>query len=446
MAGGGMAPSMRSKLSSALLLGIALGSLMSSQANPVLTPGTWVNITPQIPGTCFSTANMGGYCNDIAIDPSNPSVLYVCSAPFMAKSTDAGSTWSTINGNYFNSAGMSYVNPKNSQNLYVICGVNTTGFFVSKDAGKTWFQPASFDTGARSTWVNDIYWIAPDPTNFGHILMTFHSPWNAAGYSGHSGVLEGWTTDEGVTWTWKPHFSSTWSAGLAVAFLWDPAKGIGDSLTWLVGTQWDGGYFRTSDGGTTWKNVSTQMMMHAGTHIYYSKTGVLYSGANQTIMRSTDNGITWKNVGPSTQDGYYQVMGDGDSMYAQPANTGSASSGAHPFLVSAENDGINWKPYNSQTWTNGPHAMVFDATNRIIYSAHDCPGVWALKSPPKTSGIHTSSNPRSAGTVSLPARRQMMVSDMAGMKKSGATGCYDIRGRMVAPSRLLKSSVIVSVR
>jgi hypothetical protein len=404
-----------------------------SQANPVLSPGTWVDITPQIPAKCFSTPNMGGYCNDIAIDPSNPSILYVCSDPFMAKSTNGGSTWTAINGNYFSAPGMSYVNPKNPQNLYVICGVNSTGFFVSKDGGNTWFEPASFTSGARTTWTNDIYWIAPDPTNFGHILMTFHSPW--AG-SSHGGVLEGWTNDEGVTWTWKTHDPGIWSAGLAVAFLWDPAKGIGDSLTWLVGTQWDGGYFRTSDGGNTWKNVSTQMMMHAGTHIYYSKTKVLYSGANNRIMRSTDNGLSWTLVGPNTIDGYYQVMGDGDSMYAQPANTGSAASGSHTYLVSAESDGINWKPYNSQQFTNGPHAMAFDPVNRIIYAAHDCPGVWALKSPQSsaTKSAPVISHKKSALLRSLTFKimGDRLLLPAGSYTAGSAVALYDFKGALVA--------------
>jgi hypothetical protein len=120
-------------------------------------------------------------------------------------------------------------------------------------------------------------------------------------------------------------------------------------------------------------------------------------------------------------------MGDGDSMYAQPANTGAASSGSHPYLVSAENDGVNWKPYNTQTFTNGPHLMAFDPVNRIIYSANDCAGVWALKSSHPAAAI-APLRPK-LETVSASSGRHMILSGMPGPLSMVNGPVFDIRGR-----------------
>src|SRR5262249_25769986 len=157
-------------------------------------------------------------------------------------------------------------------------------------------------------------WLAVDPTDFNHVLITFHSPWKN---SNSSGVVE--TKDGGVTFI--PHNPGGWGAGLAASFLFYPEKGLGDSNTWLVGTQSGGGYYRTTDGGNTWKNVTDHGMMHGGTDTFYASTGVVYSGSNSQIMRSTDNGVTWALVGPKFNDGFYKVIGDGKTLYAQDANT-----------------------------------------------------------------------------------------------------------------------------
>jgi hypothetical protein len=83
-------------------------------------------------------------------------------------------------------------------------------------------------------------------------------------------------------------------------------------------------------------------------------------------------------VGPSTQDGYNAVVGDGTNLYIQPANTGLATSGAHSYYISPESDGVTWQPFNGQTFLDGPMAMVFDTQNRVIYSSNWCAGLWKL--------------------------------------------------------------------
>jgi photosystem II stability/assembly factor-like uncharacterized protein len=351
---------------------------------PTLTPGMWTNITP--PGV--EVASTYGFSR-MSIDPCNPYTIYVAADQRgIFRTTNGGGTWGRLgtppaqpdygpNVSYLDSPLDVKIDPKDNLHLYAVQGVRgvTLGFWVSKDGGMTWTKSAAWLDGEKNTWTNDGYWLAVDPTDFNHVLVTFHSPWKN---SGSSGVVE--TKDGGATFT--PYNPGGWAAGLAVSFLFNPEKGLGDSKTWLVGTQGGGGYYRTSDGGATWKNVTDHGMMHGGTDVFYASTGVLYSGSNYQIMRSTDNGVTWALVGPKFNDGFYKIIGDGKTLYAQDANTGGNSYGKGlPYITSPETDGLTWTESGTQTFSDGPFDMEFDAKNRILYSSNWRAGVWAMKVP-----------------------------------------------------------------
>jgi hypothetical protein len=368
--GGGSAGTANSGGSGGMGGGVGVGACKG----PALTAGTWVEITP--PSLDLKSSSNHSYgANDVQLDPNDACVLYACfDMRGMYKTTDAGASWSKI-GNLDSPLHMR-IDPKDSKHLYAIQGVRgaTMGFWVSTDAGMTWTKPAAFHAGEGTTWTDDGYWIAVDPTDFKHVLITFHSPWHDP--SG-SGVLE--STDGAATFI--PHKpNGGWGgAGLAISFLYSPSQGLGDAKTWLLGTQSNGGFYRTTDSGGTWTNVTKQPMMHGGTGTFYASNKVLYSGANNQIMRSTDNGVTWTLVGPKFQDGYYTVIGDGTNLYAQEANTGGNSVGPQTYVTSKETDGVTWTSYSSQTFTDGPFAMAFDQAGGIIYSANWQAGIWALK-------------------------------------------------------------------
>jgi len=339
---------------------------------PVLTTGQWVDISP--PGLNRPRASTPPYgCMDIHVSPCNPNVLYLTTdSEGMWFSQNAGGSWKQI-GNLQTpvSPGDMQIDPTNPLHMYYVGGVrgSSLGFWVSNDGGNTWTQPTGFSSKADNSadgWTNDAYDVKADPSNFNHVLVTFHSPWN---WTNAPGVLE--SKDGGMTWTRRMP-GANWGAGDSVYFL-------GNSTTWLVGTQSDG-FWRTTDSGSTWTQVSTVDMQHGGTSSYVSKAGVLYVGALSNILRSTDDGLTFTPVGPHTADGYYAVVGDGNFLYAQFGNTGANGVNTdQPYIVSPESDGTNWTNYNSQVFSDGPYRMAFDSVNRIIYSANWNAGVWALK-------------------------------------------------------------------
>jgi hypothetical protein len=216
---------------------------------------------------------------------------------------------------------------------------------------------------------HDTYDIATDPGDFQHILLSFHSPWA----SGGPGVLE--STDGGTSFT--PHDVVDGGYGHSVHFLHDPAQGIGDSNTWLVGTQGTG-FWRTTNGGDDWTKVSEAQITHGGNFICYSSTGALYSGGYQYLSRSTDNGASWSLVqGGLPYSWYMGVLCDGDHIWTQPSGGGS-------FFTSADNDGLTWTAFDGgeAAFGSGMFWGDIDETNRILYAAPGSTNVhelWALK-------------------------------------------------------------------
>jgi hypothetical protein len=361
---------------------------------PVLQPGVWKEITP--PGIEHGSPQTM-IAQGITIDPCNMAVLYWGNTPFMSdtlgavwKSTDAGGTWKILGDK---AAAKQYqptttfldkvlhvrVDPRDPQHLYAGQGVGGRylGFWISKDGGENWSKTDAWLALAKSVgFVDDIYDVAVDPTSFDHVLVSSHAAWafGSDKYGTDAGVLE--TKDGGATWIVHDPIKG-WGYGHAINFLYAPELGIGDSQTWLLGTQGDG-QWRTTDGGKTWNKVLQNDIFHGGSDIYYSKTGVLYAaGYKPCLSRSKDNGATWETAA-NIADGCTGVIGDGNLLYTAP----SYAQGQQPFYVSPETDGMTWSKYKggAQTWNDGgPYEMAFDPVNRILYSSDWFQGVWALK-------------------------------------------------------------------
>jgi len=223
-------------------------------------------------------------------------------------------------------------------------------------------MPPAFDEMAKTT-AYDTYHVEPDPADFDHVLLSYHSPWKDA--DNGAGVLESFDGGD----TWIRHEPLAWAGGANIFFLYKPELGIGNSSTWLYGTQ-ESGYFRTTNSGETWDNVTDVNMAHGGGTLYYTKDGVLYGTGNGTLMKSTNNGESWERL-PSVNASYLSIIGDGTYLYA--GNQGGGS-----FLTAPESNDATWSNYNEQKFDEGPFNMAVDEWHGILYSANIRGGVWAL--------------------------------------------------------------------
>lgn len=341
---------------------------------PSSTLGTWRNVSPaQVP---FE----GAFTQGMAIDPRHPATLYLAVCSFdvvgdkagLYKSTDGGATWERTS-NLDEPIRIS-VDPEDSNHLYAVDGVrgDTQGFSVSFDAGKTFEHPAGFVELKTSAGIfqYDTYDLAVDPTDFAHVLVSHHSAWGWTDtkWNTSSGVLE--STDGGSTWVVHEPLEG-WGSGHAINFLYDPALGLGNRDTWLLGTQ-GAGMFRTDDAGQTWTKVADIGIQHGGGSVYYDKAGVLYASGASTNLRSADNGLTWTTI--SEPKGYNAIFGDGRLLYTAPGF------GPTTFFTSPEGEGTTWTPFDpNQRFESGPFEMALDRANGILYSANWGDGLWALE-------------------------------------------------------------------
>jgi hypothetical protein len=275
------------------------------------------------------------------------------------------------------------IDPADSNHLYLTSGVQGPqhGFYVSNDRGETWTMPQGFRDLVTLVGNNDVTVMDVDPEDFAHILISFHSDWSTTTeYS--SGIAE--SRDGGDSWVTHIPPSHPWSAGTkTVLFLHHPPSGQGDGDTWLVGDE-GAGFWRTSDAGDSWQQVSTLNAVHGGPGHYYTAAGVLYVGSVPAPIRSTDNGLTFQDL-PSAGYGYFfAIEGDGERLYTRKWG----SSGA--YMVSPESDGVNWEPLvaGANNPTGDAFYLEFDPINRVMYSGNHvvsdtkgAGGVWALRLP-----------------------------------------------------------------
>jgi len=369
---------------------------------PNSTPGSWVNISPAGVSTDFNNPPSNYGFQTVVADPNHPGTLYVgTNYQGIYKSTNSGASWGRIDKPGVNGItldgrnwclSMDYFN---SNIMYACNGYGgNQGVFKSTDGGVTWNNMLTQANFSNQT--ADVYDITTDPLLTNHILVSFHSPWGS-NPSGDAGILE--SKDGGATWILH-NPQSGWGAGHYIFFM-------GNSNTWLLGTQGDG-FWKTTDSGATWTQVSTQNMMHGAGQLYHASNGAWYVGALNTLLRSTNNGDSWTQVGVSNQDGYNAVIGDGTTLYAQSANTGSNTTGLNHYITSPESDGTNWTQMNNQTFTDGPMSMSYDSVNKIVYSSNWAGGVWRLSlststpTPTNASGSPTSTPSLTPTSAPLP--------------------------------------------
>ncbi len=354
--------------------------LKSAEAAPPLQKGVWARISPP---EVVMTAENHVFSQGMAIDPDHPTTIYLCICAYdvskagLFKTINGGSTWKKV-GQLDEPIHIA-IDPKNTKHLCCVDGVrgNTVGYWVSNDGGDTWTQPAGFQkVTEKPVGTRDLYSIAVDPTDFKHQLVSFHSPWSGYDKDLNCGVLE--TTDCGESWVvHNPPPGSARGYGMAVFFLFDPIKKIGNSKTWLFTTQ-SAGFYKTSDGGATWSEAYKLQMTHGGCQLYRTANGSIYAGGYQYPVRSDDNGTSWHQIKQGLVYSWYiGICGDGTNLFTASSNE------KQPFFFSPETDGEKWIPYGgadtAQKFSAVPFEMVYDKQNDIMYAASWHEGLLALK-------------------------------------------------------------------
>jgi photosystem II stability/assembly factor-like uncharacterized protein len=254
-------------------------------------------------------AVMGGRIDDVEVNESNPSTMYVGAASGgVWKTTNNGVTWTPI----FDDQGVASIGdialaPSNPDIVWVGTGEPNNrqsssfgdGVYKSVDGGRTWKHMGLRDSHHIGRVIID-----PHNAEIVYVAALGHL-W---GSNRERGVFK--TTDGGQTWT-NVKFVNEDTGFVDMAM--DPAN----SQTLYAAayqrrrTAWGfngggtgGGLFKTTDGGRTWNKLSNGLpsgvVGRIGVTVARKNPSVVYTvvenRANGGLFRSEDRGETWQKV------------------------------------------------------------------------------------------------------------------------------------------------------
>jgi uncharacterized repeat protein (TIGR01451 family) len=317
----------------------------------------------------------------LAIDPSNPSVVFAGSnGGGVLKSTNGGVNWTAINSGLTDTMIKALtIDATATSTIYL--GTNTRGIFRSTNGGTTW---RAINTGQNGMSVNAI---KIDPVNSSIIYAGTNSgifktinggaSWSAANTGLNQGVnVTALAIDPVATSTLYAGLSNyssgvmkstngggTWSISLISGYIAALALDTSAPSTVYAGT--DGGIAKTTDGGATWSGANTGLANRSVNAIALSpdNTAIVYAGSANGIFKSTDGGAMWHpgNIGLAGA-----VV---NTLAIDPATPltlycGSNSGGADAFVtkLNAAGTGLDYSTYLGGSGPDQGNSIAIDAS------------------------------------------------------------------------------------
>jgi photosystem II stability/assembly factor-like uncharacterized protein len=269
----------------------------------------------------------------------------------------------------------------------VLIGTEANGFVKSTDGGQTW---ARFRYGLRHSTasgeqlypeVYDICWSESNPDII--YAATTSGPGPLAGPDGGDGGIyksndggETWVRKNcglGNEWIFSVHVSPNNPDVAVIGISGGEATGSWGGIQ--AGDYFDGGIFRTTDGGENWKRVNLATNDNKNEYKYIRSQlddpsvlytfGVNWEGTSPNIgfYKSTDAGVTWTHFAPEIREHkitYFDISRDGKVIYAL----------GDMKIIKSTDSGETWSEY--ELHTSGYVIEMFpDDPERVLFSKVD---------------------------------------------------------------------------
>ncbi len=357
-------------VSAAVLLAAGLASTPPAAAAPtkdvdrsLYSSLQWRNIGP----------NLGGRSLAVAGSVTRPNEYYFgATGGGLWKTTNGGTSWAPVTDQQISSSsvGAVAVCASNPDVVYIGMGevdlrgdvIPGDGVYRTTDGGKTWTH-----LGLADTQMIGKIRIDPHDCNRAYVAALGH----AFGANTERGVFR--TTDGGASWQKVLYRDDRTGAvdlsmdpsnpNVLYAAMWQASRKF-----WLLDDGGPGsGLFKSTDGGTTWTELTSRLGLPAGP---VGKIGVSVSGADPNrvyaiveangggLFRSDDAGATWALVSTDAdirQRGFYF-----SKVFADPQIADRVYIGNVEFLRSNDG-GANFSTVNTPHSDN--HDLWIDPTN-----------------------------------------------------------------------------------
>ena len=354
-------------------------SIMPFTINPFTN--SWIAHSPE-----------GGVISDIAVDKNNPLVMYaVTDVAGVYKSVDGGQNWAAINNgiNLAGPLGDIAVSPSNSS-IIMASGAET---YLSKNGGASWTD--LLYNGNQST--NCIRFNPQDPniitlgTSHG-LLQTQDggSTWQDIGkFKGHyifaievdqqnPGTIYEididpviynhtvWkTTDGGNSWVQLAGLPS-FVGHLKV----DPSNSsILYAATMRYGTAAEYGIYKSVDGGDTWTQVVANSLHYTNIVIDSSNPNHVYVAADNGVYRTGNGGLNWEFSEP-------QKFRDVMVLAIAESNPSVLYGAGFHGVFQSSNSGITWSTVNTGLYAHQIVDLAYSPGSNTLFAATKQGGVW----------------------------------------------------------------------
>jgi uncharacterized repeat protein (TIGR01451 family) len=239
-------------------------------------------------GTTWEAASNGlgsPYVHRLLINPVTPTTLYAGTADGFFKSIDGGRNWSAILTGFppepaFPTANLA-IDPVTPTTLYL--GTSSRGILKSTDEGRSWVV-----LGTTPQPYSFIESIAIDPSNPRTFYVGAFQPACGRNCPPVFGAFK--STDGGTTWQ-----QITVSPNSFGGFRFAPQP---SGIVYAYGFS---GLFRSNDGGNNWQPLNNGLDGILVNTLIVSPTTptTLFVGTGQGLLQSTDDGNTWLPIGPN---------------------------------------------------------------------------------------------------------------------------------------------------
>lgn len=338
---------------------------------------TWHNISDDtLPS---SSPSVGA----IAVAPSNPKIIYVgmgetdirndmIPGDGVFKSTDEGKTWHYMGLRDTHTISSIVIDPNNPDIVYassmghVFKPDANRGVFKSTDGGHTWNRIlfVNDQTGA----INLV--MSPSDPNVFYAAMwqAIRTPYSLSSGGPGSGLYK--STDGGAHWTNLTH-----NEGFPQGILGRIGVGVtaaDPSVVYAICQAKDGGVFRSSDGGNTWKHVNDEMKLRQRAFYYMCVFGdpkdanTIYVPEVDAVYVSRDGGKTFLPMRPP--------HGDNHVVWVNPNNTKIIFEGNDGGATVSTDGGKTWSSVHNQPTGQFYHVNIDDQFPFHIYGAQQDEG------------------------------------------------------------------------